>query len=79
MKTDNLPGELRGLAGWPNMGYRQREMLNDAASHIEARVDHSCILQEIGEILKAPGGCLHSELPELLRQRLGEHRRQYDD
>lgn len=37
------------------------------------------VLQEIGEILKAPGGCLHSELPELLRQLLGEHRRQYDD
>lgn len=43
MNTDNLAGELRGLAARHDADHRARELLNDAALHIqniEAQIMH---------------------------------------
>lgn len=57
MNTDNLAGELRGLAARHDADHRAREMLNDAASHIEQlEAGNKGLEATVNGVIEAIGG-----------------------
>lgn len=57
MNTENLAGELRGLAARHDADHRAREMLNDAASHIEQlEAGNKGLEATVNGVIEAIGG-----------------------